>query len=352
MDLAIIGVAGTCGRQLLFQLLAMRILDPGSRLQLVGHAGGTSEHVLWGLRADALDAFDDWAPQMDIVLDPGEVDADLVLMMAGATISNSPHAPVDRAALGRTNAAIFTQYADALADRPGGPPTVIVQSNPVELAVSIFAERLGDTKVLGAAGLSDSWRFARELGAELGLHRRSVTALMLGQHGDHLVPIWSRLQVPPGVRAQCREVVKRARAGRELESMPEEIRAARARVLDQVRNDQVEEAFGTVGELPPDLRAAVKPFFTHFTAGRTTEAVTARAVAALVAAMVSNTALIVPAQVRVANRLPGIDGVACVPVALTAHGWDSVIAAQLADDEAAALHLAADAIAAANAEFV
>jgi len=53
-----------------------------------------------------------------------------------------------------------------------------------------------------------------------------------------------------------------------------------------VRQGRVHDAYALVQSFPPDLRAVVKPFFTHFTAGRTTEMATAHAVADIAAALV------------------------------------------------------------------
>jgi malate dehydrogenase len=150
VNIAIVGAAGSCGRQLTAQLLDRHLLPPSARLQLVGHQGGRSADELWGLRADLEDAFVDDAPAIEVVLEPSAVDADLVVMLAGVTIATDPNASVDRVALGHTNRQMFVEYADALAARPGFPPVVIVQSNPVELGVQVFAERLGRQRVLGA----------------------------------------------------------------------------------------------------------------------------------------------------------------------------------------------------------
>ncbi|MEX0768426.1 MAG: hypothetical protein WD029_08145, partial [Microthrixaceae bacterium] len=194
MDVAIVGAGGACGRQVAMQLLDRRVIPPTSELQLVGHQGGESAHELWGLRADLQDAFADWAPKIALALRPEDVSAEIVVMMAGATVSLDPGAPVDRLALGMLNAKMFEEYAVAFAKLPS-PPMVIVQSNPVELGVHIFAQHLPPERVLGAAGHSDTLRFRRELAFEFGLRRPQVGAVVLGQHGDHMVPVWSSIQV-------------------------------------------------------------------------------------------------------------------------------------------------------------
>jgi malate dehydrogenase len=239
MDVAIVGAAGSCGRQVAAQLLDRRILPPSARLQLVGHHGGRSADELWGLRADLEDAFLDNAPSVEVVLEPSAIDTDLVVMLAGVTISTDPDAPVDRAALGHTNRQIFLEYADALADRGGLPPTVIVQSNPVELGVQVFAQRLGRQRVLGAGAWSDTLRLRAEIAADQGLRRPQVHVLMLGQHGDFAIPVWSQLQVRGVAAAEVDALVRRTRTGRTLSDFPQEVRVHKARMLDLVRHEGV-----------------------------------------------------------------------------------------------------------------
>ena len=339
MDVAIIGAAGACGRQLAAQLLDRRVVPETARLQLVGRRGGASETELWGLRADLEDAFDDWSPSIELVVDPADVRADVVVVLAGATVSLDPHEPVDRAALGRTNAALFEEYARTFASWER-PPIVVVQSNPVELGVHVFAQHLPPHHVLGAAGWSDTLRFRHELAVELGVSRRSVSAAVLGQHGDHLVPVWSLVRVHgltvPEVEAQ----VARVRRGRSLADLPHEIVAARTEVLDLIRDDRVQDAYDRIKGLPVDLRVAVKPFFTNFTSGRTTEAVTAHAAADIVAAVVECRWHAVPAQVADPDRWHGLAAPLAVPVVLGPNGWLSTVAVDLADDELTALRVA------------
>jgi len=55
VDIAILGAAGSCGRQLAAQFLALELLDPSARLQLVGHRDGRSHHELEAL-GKAVDA--------------------------------------------------------------------------------------------------------------------------------------------------------------------------------------------------------------------------------------------------------------------------------------------------------
>lgn len=344
MDVAVIGAAGVCGRQTVMQLLSRNILPDQARLQLVGRRGGASASELWGLRADLSDAFADWSPTLDVVLDAEEVDAELVIMMAGATVSGDPGATVDRAQLGAANARIFDSYARVLATSDRNP-IVIVQSNPVELGVEIFAEALGAHRVLGAAGHSDALRFSLELAVELGVPRRRVQAFTIGQHGDYLVPVWSRVSVRGVPEERVQEMIARARAGRSLAELPDEIRYSKTRMLELIRSGDVGGAYTYVKSLPPDLRACVKPFFTHFTAGRTTEVVTAKSAADISENIIDCQAMAFSTQVHLVNdQIPGVRGPAAVPILLGPDGWRGTVAVELAPDEDEAFRVASQAI--------
>ena len=352
MDIAIVGAAGACGRQLAVQLLDSAALQHSRRLQLVGHHGGHSENELWGLRADLEDAFSDFAPPIEVVLDADEVDADIVVMLAGATLSTDPNAVPDRAALGRGNAAVFRTYADALARRSGPPPLVIVQSNPVELGVQIMAGAVGRHRVIGAGAWSDTLRFRQEIAGDLGLKRPAVTAPMVGQHGDHLVPLWSLVRARGFHHDEMLRKVAELRRGRNPVDLPEEIVALRPQVLELIRGGDVPAAYDLIASQPPDLRVALKPFFTHFSAGHTTEVVTAHSVAEIIHAIVDGHRRVMTAQVHLEGEWLGLHGVIGAPVIVGAEGWVGGLHSPVHDDELAAIEDALAAITAASAPLL
>lgn len=340
MDVVIIGATGSCGRQVAAQLAERGVLPHTSTLHLIGHAGGAHESELWGLRADLRDAFADTAPLIEVGTDVAQTGADLVVMMAGATVTRETS---DRAALAETNRRIFGESAEAVSTM-NGEPIVVIQSNPVELAMHLFSSAVPRHRLIGAAAWSDSLRFRRELATDLGVRRPQVQADMWGQHGDHLVPIWSGVHARGVSEQHFADVVGTAREGRSLADLPDEIPAARTRMLNLVNSGDVPGAYDFIQTQPADIRAAIKPFFTHFTAGRTTELATAHSVVDLVAFIVGGHRRVVPAQVILDGEVWKTRGPVAVPVMLDPNGWDQVVPVEIAEDEQAALAAAAAAI--------
>ncbi len=340
VDVAIIGATGSCGRQVAAQLIERSLLPDTVTIHLIGHAGGAHESELWGLRADLHDAFADRAPRIEIGTDVSQTEADVVVMMAGATVTREI---TNRAALAETNRRIFAEAAEDVG-RMSGDVTVIVQSNPVELAVQAFASVVPRHKLLGAAAWSDSLRFRRELAADLGVRRPMVNAQMWGQHGDHLVPIWSRIHARGVSKQRLADVIGQAREGRDLADLSSEIPEARSRALALVNQNEIRGAYEFIQSQPADVRAAIKPFFTHFTAGRTTELATAHAVVDVIGFLAHGQQIAIPAQVILDGEFQELSGPLAVPVLLDPMGWSQTVDEPIAPDEQAALAAAHRAI--------
>jgi malate dehydrogenase len=79
---------------------------------------------------------------------------------------------------------------------------VIVISNPLDAMVYEFKRRTGAQrqKVVGMAGVLDSARFSLFLAREAGCSIKDVRAMVLGGHGDDMVPVLSACTIN-GVRA-------------------------------------------------------------------------------------------------------------------------------------------------------
>ena len=70
---------------------------------------------------------------------------------------------------------------------------VFVVSNPVDVLTYLAADRLGlpKSKVIGLGTQLDTIRFRSLIAQHLKAPPTQVNALILGEHGDSMVPIWS-----------------------------------------------------------------------------------------------------------------------------------------------------------------
>ena len=340
-----IGAAGTVGRAVCGQLLATRILQRRERLQLVGRHGGASDTGIFGLRIDLLDAYSETAPQIEQVLDASQIRADIIVMVAGETATTDAHVATTRNEVALTNIPVFEYYAAALAAHGSGRELVVIQSNPVELAVDIFARHLGRHRVVGAGAYSDSLRLRREIADDLFAagNRPIVSGYLLGEHGANAVPIWSSLRAAGTNPEQLQDYLRVARGDRRLSDLPTQVAEARAHLSDLVAGHDGEAAFAFAATLPPDIASLVKPWFAHWS-GRTSVA-TAHAVVDLIAQLLSGHRMVLPLQVAThADDWPGTAGVLGVPVDIDMSGWTRTVPLELAADESAALLAAASAI--------
>ena len=112
--------------------------------------------------------------------------ADLVIITAG--LARKPG--MSRDDLLATNLKIMTQVAKGVRDN-APDAFVIVISNPLDAMVYTFKEISGFPKnrVIGMAGILDSSRFRAFVAWELGVSVKDVSALVLGGHGDTMVPL-------------------------------------------------------------------------------------------------------------------------------------------------------------------
>ena len=119
--------------------------------------------------------------------DPAAVaGSDLVVITSG--IARKPG--MSRDDLLKINAGIVGSVCDAIkANAPNA--IVIVVSNPLDVMTYLAGVKLGfpKNKVMGMAGVLDSARFRCFLAMELCVSMRDVDAMVLGGHGDDMVPL-------------------------------------------------------------------------------------------------------------------------------------------------------------------
>ena len=147
-------------------------------------------------------------------------DADVFIITAGI-----PRKPgMDREDLLEINLGIMKDVAENIKEQ--APRSfVIVISNPLDAMVYAFYKVSGfpKNKVVGMAGALDSARFRTFISMEIGCSVQDVTCLVLGGHGDTMVPV-TRLATVGGVPVETlipadrlEEIVDRTRfAGGEI----------------------------------------------------------------------------------------------------------------------------------------
>ncbi|MGC1397830.1 lactate/malate family dehydrogenase, partial [Candidatus Binatus sp.] len=103
--------------------------------------------------------------------------------------SGSPRKPgMSRDDLLKINAKVMTDVGSAIKKHAPGA-FVIAVTNPLDAMVTQLKRVTGFAKgrIVGQAGVLDSARYRTFLAAELGVSTESVSAMVLGGHGDDMV---------------------------------------------------------------------------------------------------------------------------------------------------------------------
>jgi malate dehydrogenase len=122
----------------------------------------------------------------------GIAGADVCIVTAG--LARKPG--MSRDDLVGTNAKIMSQVAEGI--KTYAPDSfVIVITNPLDAMVTLMKRVTGFPKnrVVGQSGILDSSRYRSFIAQELNVSVASVAALVLGGHGDDMVPVRSTCQI-------------------------------------------------------------------------------------------------------------------------------------------------------------
>jgi len=142
--------------------------------------------------------------------------SDLVIITAG--IARKPG--MSRDDLLNTNAGIVKQVAEEI-KKTSPNAIVIVVSNPLDVMCWVAKEVTGfpRARVIGMAGVLDTARYRAFLATALDVSVRDIQAMVLGGHGDTMVPLISYTSVS-GIpitqlmdRAKLDAIVDRTRSG-------------------------------------------------------------------------------------------------------------------------------------------
>ncbi len=206
-----------------------------------------------------------------------------------------------------TNMKVITEVCENIAQV--APDSIIVMvTNPLDAMVQLALHVTGfaRTKVVGQSGVLDSARLRTFIAAELGVSVSSVTAHILGGHGNTMVAL-PRLSVVGGV--PLTDLLA-----------PERVEA----LVDRAVNGGAE-----IVQLLQTGSAYYAP---------------AAAAVSMVDSIILDKKEIVPCAVRLEGEY-GIDGVVVgVPVQLGAAGVEQILQLALTDEEADALRRSADSV--------
>ncbi len=112
--------------------------------------------------------------------------SDIVVITAGI-----PRKPgMTRDDLVATNAKIVTSVIENI-KKYSPNPIIIVVSNPLDVMTYAAYKKAGldKTRVIGMAGILDTARYRAFLATELGVSPKDIQAILMGGHGDTMVPL-------------------------------------------------------------------------------------------------------------------------------------------------------------------
>jgi len=183
---------------------------------------------------------------------------------------------------------------------------IIVVSNPLDVMtyVAMKISKFPRERVFGMAGILDTARFRTFIAMELGVSVKDVTALVLGGHGDSMVPL-PRYTTVSGVPLP--------------ELLPKE-------TIDRL----VKRTAGGGGEIVNLLKTGSAYYAPS------------AAIAQMVEAIVRDKKQILPCSVWLQGEYQLNDVVVGVPVKLGAKGIEQIVPLELTAEEAASLKKSAD----------
>ncbi|MEX2672153.1 MAG: lactate/malate dehydrogenase family protein [Phycisphaeraceae bacterium] len=188
MKVSIIGGGGRVGSNAAFALQCAGIVH---EIALVD----ANRDMANGEALDLLHGASIGADQKIYACEIGDVaDSDIVCITAGSRRKPDE----SRLDLINRNVAIFTQILDNLkAANLKRDAIIFVVSNPVDVLTRLAIEHLDwpAEKVMGLGTVLDTARFRSMIAADQNLPPTQVKALIIGEHGDTMTPLWSSATV-------------------------------------------------------------------------------------------------------------------------------------------------------------
>jgi len=121
--------------------------------------------------------------------------ADAIIISAGA-----PQEPgQDRCGLTETNGSIITDICNTI--RPIPDHTIVIMiTNPVDIMTYVAQQAMPEARdrIIGTGTWLDTQRLRTYIAHEEGIDPSSIHAYVVGEHGDHQVPVWSHATTEAG----------------------------------------------------------------------------------------------------------------------------------------------------------
>ena len=228
-------------------------------------------------------------------------DSDVIVVTAG-----KPRLPgMSREDLLRDNVKIMKFVSERIAEYAPNA-VVITVTNPLDVLAYVALKVTGFAlkRVIGMAGILDSSRFRYFIAEELGVSPKNVTALVLGGHGDLMVPL-PRYSTVHGIP-----------------------------VTDLLPKEKIDRLIERTRKAGGEIVAYLKTGSAYWSPGSSA--------AEMVECIVRDRNRIVPCSAYLRGEY-GIDGLfAGVPIVIGKNGVEKIIELSLTTEEKQALHLSAD----------
>lgn len=126
--------------------------------------------------------------------------ADIIVIAAGA----AQRPGETRIDLMHRNVAIFDAIIKQVTEH-NNDGILLIASNPVDILTQVALKLSGwpGHRVIGSGTLLDSSRFRYLIGQRLRVDPRSIHGMIIGEHGDSEVPVWSSMNVAGVVPEAC-----------------------------------------------------------------------------------------------------------------------------------------------------
>lgn len=238
--------------------------------------------------------------------------SDIVIITAGL-----PRKPgMSRDDLLSTNAKIMQQVAEGVKEHAPNSIVIII-SNPLDAMVTLFQKVSGfpHQRVMGQAGVLDSSRFSTFISWELDVSVKDINAMVLGGHGDTMVPLirYANVNGVPVMEMLERKYNDKAKAKEVMDAMVQRTKMAGGEVVKLLKTGSA--------------------FYSP-----------ASSAIAMAESILKDQKRLLPTCAYLNGEF-GIDGYYVgVPAVLSSNGVERIVELSLDDDEQAALNKSVDAV--------